>query len=314
MHPAYSVIVFTTASGAGLGLLSLAALSGLAHGAVSNRQFGIVCVAAALGLITLGLMASTLHLGHPERAWRALSQWRSSWLSREGVAALATYPAAALFASGWLGLIASPALLTAAAAATIVLCLLTLLCTAMIYASLMAIPQWRDRLVVPVYFVMAIATGGVLLTALAGFSGLDVPALRYFTLAAIVAAAVLKLAYWRRIDTAPDRYSIGQATGLGRPGSVRQWEVPHTAENFVMKEMGYRVARAHADKLRRYVVAALFVCGATVIAQGTVEGLAAVVLALLSVALAAIAVLIERWLFFAEARHLSTLYYGAKSA
>ena len=81
-----------------------------------------------------------------------------------------------------------------------------------------------------------------------------------------------------------------------------------------MKEMGYRVARAHADKLRRYVVAAFFVCGATVIAQGTVAGLAAVVLALLSIALAAIAAGIERWLFFAEARHSPLSTTGPESA
>jgi Fe-S-cluster-containing dehydrogenase component len=42
------------------------------------------------GLAVAGLLASTFHLGHPERAWRALSQWRSSWLSREGIAAIAT--------------------------------------------------------------------------------------------------------------------------------------------------------------------------------------------------------------------------------
>jgi hypothetical protein len=49
-------------------------------------------------LVSLGLLSSTFHLGHPERAWRAFSQWRSSWLSREGVAAVATYlPAGLLF-------------------------------------------------------------------------------------------------------------------------------------------------------------------------------------------------------------------------
>ncbi len=313
MHPAYSVIVFTTASGAGYGLLILAALTALAHGPASNRPFGIASVALALGLITLGLLSSTLHLGHPERAWRALSQWRSSWLSREGVAALVTYPVALLFAAGWLGFSTAP-LLAFAAVATIVLCAATLLCTAMIYASLSAVPQWRDPLVVPVYFIMSLATGGVLLTAMATFFGLDVPALRYLTLAAIVAAAVSKLVYWRRIDTKPDAFSIEQATGLGRLGKVRQWEVPHTAENFIMKEMGYRVARSHADRLRRYAFASFCICGASVIAQGPAPGLTADVVAALSIVLAAIAVLIERWLFFAEARHVSILYYGARTA
>jgi DMSO reductase anchor subunit len=314
MHPAYSVLVFTTASGAGYGLLALVALSALAHGPASNRLFGIASLAIALGLITVGLVSSTLHLGHPERAWRALSQWRSSWLSREGIAALATYPAALLFALGWLDFIASPLLLWSGALATVVSCTATVLCTAMIYASLKAVPQWQDPLVVPVYFMMGLATGGVLLTAVAGYFVGPLPALRYFTLAALTAAALMKLVYWRRIDTAPDAFTIEQATGLGRLGKVRQWEVPHTAENFVMKEMGYRVARLHADRLRRYVIAAFFLCGAAVIAQGLVAGPARAALAVLSVALAAIAVLMERWLFFAEARHVSTVFYGARSA
>jgi DMSO reductase anchor subunit len=34
-------------------------------------------MALAVGLVSVGLLSSTLHLGHPERAWRALSQWRS---------------------------------------------------------------------------------------------------------------------------------------------------------------------------------------------------------------------------------------------
>ncbi len=45
----------------------------------------------ALVLIGGGLLSSTLHLGNPQRAWRALSQWRSSWLSREGVMAMLTF-------------------------------------------------------------------------------------------------------------------------------------------------------------------------------------------------------------------------------
>ena len=55
----------------------------------------------ALGLISAGLLSSAGHLGRPERAWRAFSQWRSSWLSREGVASVATFVPAGLFAIGW---------------------------------------------------------------------------------------------------------------------------------------------------------------------------------------------------------------------
>src|SRR5436190_21342228 len=97
MNPAYSVILFTTASGAGYGLLALLGLVGFNHGPASSFIFGLVALVIALGLITVGLLSSTFHLGHPERAWRAFSQWRSSWLSREGVAAVLTYVPAVLF-------------------------------------------------------------------------------------------------------------------------------------------------------------------------------------------------------------------------
>ena len=101
MHPAYSVIVFTTASGAGLGLLAWLALLGLLDLVATERWLGFTGLALAFVLITGGLLSSTSHLGRPERAWRAFSQWRTSWLSREGVAAVATYVPAGVLGIGW---------------------------------------------------------------------------------------------------------------------------------------------------------------------------------------------------------------------
>ena len=101
MHPAYSVIFFTTATGAGYGLLApfgLAAGFGLLP---ADFGFALAGTAMAYVLIVAGLLSSTFHLGHPERAWRALSQWRSSWLSREGVLAIAAFGPTGLFAYGW---------------------------------------------------------------------------------------------------------------------------------------------------------------------------------------------------------------------
>ena len=98
MHPAYSVILFTTASGAGYGLLVWLALGGMLGLVPAERWLGIVGFGLAFALITAGLLSSTAHLGRPERAWRAFSQWRSSWLSREGVMAVATYVPAGLLA------------------------------------------------------------------------------------------------------------------------------------------------------------------------------------------------------------------------
>src|SRR5262249_20108209 len=129
MHPALSVILFTTASGAGYGLLILVAVFAALGAVPAHAGFGIATFGTALGLITFGLLSSTFHLGHPERAWRAFSQWRSSWLSREGVASVATYAPALAFAFGWIWLgerWSALGLLTALGA------VVTLVCTGMI--------------------------------------------------------------------------------------------------------------------------------------------------------------------------------------
>ena len=144
MHPAYSVILFTTASGAGYGLLALLGLVGINHGPASSLAFALTALLIALGLITVGLLSSTLHLGHPERAWRALSQWRSSWLSREGIAALVTYVPALAFGLVWSGLVDWPRAIGGLGLITAVLCALTVYCTGKIYDTLPTIRAARQ--------------------------------------------------------------------------------------------------------------------------------------------------------------------------
>src|ERR1700743_1805297 len=98
MHPAYSVIFFTSASGGGYFLLVLLGVFGGLGVLPPDAVLGLIAFGLAFAMLTAGLLSSTFHLGHPERAWRAFSQWRSSWLSREGVLSVATYVPAGLFA------------------------------------------------------------------------------------------------------------------------------------------------------------------------------------------------------------------------
>lgn len=306
MHPPYSVILFSTASGAGYGLLALLGLAGFNHGQASSLGFGLACLIIALGLITVGLLASTLHLGHPERAWRALSQWRSSWLSREGIAAVATYIPALLFGLAWIGLTDAPAFIGPFGIVTALFCILTVFCTGKIYSSLPTIAAWAQPLTVPVYLAFALATGAGLLAAITVFFGRFQLFLAVFTAIAIAITILLKLLYWRAIDATPQTSNLGSATGLGRSGEVRQWEVPHTAINFVQKEMGYAIARKHAGKLRRLVIILLAAAFAAILLAIVLPPFA--IPACLAMLLAAI---VERWLFFAEAKHVSMVFYGA---
>ena len=310
MHPAYSVILFTTVSGAGYGLLALAGLTGFSHGPASSFLFAATVMVIGLALVTAGLLSSTFHLGRPERAWRAFSQWRSSWLSREGVVAVVTFVPAIVFAAAWTGLLALPGLTGASGIALAIMCTVTVFCTAMIYASLPTIRQWRQPLTIPVYLAFALATGASLLQAIAEVFSRGQFFLSTLTTLSVVLVLIFKLFYWRRIDTEKQGYTIGDATGLGRlGGEVRQWEVPHTGTNYVMKEMGYVVARRHAKKLRGIVMTLLIIAA---LASGVAPFVGLVALVAAPAAFAA--AVVERWLFFAEARHVVNLFYGAESA
>ena len=319
MHPAFSVILFTTLSGAGYGLLAAIAMAILAQGQPARALLMLLLL--ALAMITVGLLSSLAHLGKPLRAWRAMSQWRSSWLSREGVMSLLTYvPALGLGALLLPNLIAStpqaPALHgnafgIATCLAAIAGAVLTVVCTAMIYASLKPIPAWRHALVVPAYLLFALLCGSALLAAglsVLGTVGHAGGELAFVVAGAAIATGAAKLAYWRGIERAPLTVTRGDAVGLpGRDISV--FERPHTEDNYLTREMGFVVARKHARTLRM-IALVLFAVLPTVLSALAWVLPASATVAFPLAALAALAgAWVERWLFFAEARHLVTLYY-----
>jgi sulfite dehydrogenase (quinone) subunit SoeC len=313
MNPAPSIVLFTTASGAGYGMLFWLGLLRPLGLLPASPAFGLIALGLALFLVTVGLLSSTVHLGRPERAWRAFSQWRSSWLSREGVAAVATYVPAVVFGlsllAGWPAPASVSGLLMAAGAVA------TVYCTGMIYASLKPVRQWRHRLVVPGYLMLASFSGATVVAMTAAYWGqATAPA----TLAALgaVASFLMKRAYWRDIDApaAADSPTIESATGLGRIGRTRPLDPPHTETNYLLREMGYRIARKHAAKLRRVALLAGFAAPLVLSLLALAAGGVALPVLLLSAAtaLALLGLLAERWLMFAEATHTVTLYYAGR--
>ncbi len=312
MHPALSIIFFTTASGAGYGLLVLIAWGALVDHLAPQASFGICAFATALGLVGAGLLSSLGHLGHPERAWRALTQWRSSWLSREGVMALLTFLPALAFAWTWIvsGEISKPA-----AALTIAGAIVTTVCTAMIYASLKPVRAWRNPWTVPIYLVLGFYSGALLTGLLLAAYGLRGPFITFLVAVLGVVGAALKLGYWRFLDGGAAASTAETATGLGSIGKVRMLDPPHTESNYLLKEMGYRVARKHAGTLRLVVL--LFGFGLPILLSllATLgSSPVAIVCSLAAAASGGLGMIVERWLFFAEAKHTVTLYYGASTA
>lgn len=309
MHPAPSIIVFTTLTGLGYGLTVMLGIGVVDATALEGR----VGYGFAVILIGAGLISSTLHLGHPERAWRALSQWRSSWLSREGVLAILTFVPLLIAA---LGSIVFGAAWHLAGIAAAVLSLMTVYSTSMIYASLKTVHQWHSVLTSVVFVLFALAGGLLIAVLLRAVSGTVPPGLVLAALIGLGLAWLTKIVWWRRADTERGPSNIGSATRLADFGSVRRLEQPHTESNYLTQEMGFRVARKHAATLRRgAVLFGLFVPAALLLLVLLMPpGALAPWLLAIAVVCHLAGVLIERWLFFAEARHTVMLYYGEQTA
>lgn len=310
MHPARSVILFTTASGLGFGMMVWLGLGLGPAGPVA----GPVAAAAALALAGVGLLASTFHLGNPQRFLMAFSQWRSSWLSREGVVAVAVMAVFGLYALLWI----FGAQLTALGVVAALLALLTVICTAMIYAQLRTVPRWASPWTAPMFVAYALA-GGVLAVSLArSAAGEAVPPGLGLILLACTAVAYVQRRVWEGIRLSGAAGTPESATGLDATGRVRLLESPHSSPNYVMKEMVYAVARRHAQKINLFAVLAglfaplfLFALFREPGGFGLPAGLATpgLALALLLHAAGAVA---ARWLFFAEAEHVVGFYYGRR--
>src|SRR5438094_236833 len=250
MHPSLSIVFFTTASGAGFALLMLLGLAVPLGLLPASVWFGFVALAIAIVLAVAGLVSSVFHLGRPERAWRAFSQWRSSWLSREGVMSVLTFVPAAIFAIGWIffgvtdGVVGLFGFLAAIWAAV------TIACTRLIFEALKPIHQWHNRWVVPNYFTLGVMAGFLLLDLLIRFWVVRPVGTPLLALLTVLAAWWSKEAYWRFIDTTSAPSTVASATALGSRGPVRMLEPPHTQDNYLLQEMGFRIARKHKTRLR----------------------------------------------------------------
>lgn len=289
MNPAPSVIIFTVFSGLGFGFMAFLAAGALEVSGLAALVTWGIGYALAVG----GLVSSTFHLGNPQRALLAFTQWRTSWLSREAWASVATLLALAPVAlSDWLGLGLPPVFGIVAAA----LCAVTVFCTAMIYTQIRAVPRWHHP-VTPALFLGFAAAGGATLSG-------QVAAATVLTLALLL---LLALAF-----TLGDRQfarvgvTLAEATGLGRVGTPTLFELPHTAGNYLLKEMIHIVGRKHAVKLRWIAMGLIALALPVLLLLPVHLGLALATLVHVAGALVA------RWLFFAEAEHVVGLYYGRR--
>ncbi len=306
MHPALSVIFFTVTAGAGYGVLFLLGITRMAN-LVPNISPDQLTAMGLVGLVlvTAGLISSTFHLANPKNAWRSFTRFKTSWLSREAVFAVLFYPVCLVWLAfewftGNTGATAFFALLTA------VLAVIVLVCTAMIYASLKTIRQWHTALT-PVNFVLlGLLLGSLIVGLMLAQQGLATSRLLGLALVVLVVAALVKIIYFYWIGQ-PAGPTINTALGFTR-ATVRLLDVGHSSDTFHTKEFGFQVDKVKLIWLRGITILAAFVLPLLLV-SGLFGDVGFGTLALAAVS-AYLGVFVERWLFFAEARHVVNLYHG----
>lgn len=309
MKPAASIILFSTLAGMAQGLVVLCvALVWL----VERPAPLALLLWAATGLTVLALGASFFHLGQPLRAWRAVLMWRTSWMSREVIVLPAFMAVTGLWA-----LAASGAPLPAAAQAALpVLALLLALalwwCTAMIYACLRFVQEWAHPVTIANYTLIGLASGlvaGCALTALAGQAALAL-AMAPWAVAATALAWAVRAWSLRRNAALKPRSTAQTATGI-RATRVVQTSMGLTGGSFNTREFFHGATQQLMRGMRTWFQVLGFGAPAALLLLALATGSAT--LGALALPLQFTGLLMERWFFFAQARHPQNIYYQVVS-
>jgi sulfite dehydrogenase (quinone) subunit SoeC len=310
MHPAFSVIIFTTLAGAAQGLVVTLAVARLLQGELP-RGFLLASLSVALVLLLVSLVASSFHLGRPERAWRAVLMWRTSWLSREVIVLPAFIGIVALWlALEWSG--ALPGLLPAVMLLAIALALALWLCTAMIYACLKFIEEWAHPLTVVNYLLLGLASGLLLTAALATLAGATGAALHAgaWALGMTLLAALMRGAALVRNAGIRHRSTLQSATGI-RGANLRQTSMGMSAGAFNTREFFHGKPLWMLQRIKHAFLLLAFAL--PVLLMALALGSREPAWLLPALAIQYVGLLAERWFFFAQAKHPQNLYYQVVS-
>ena len=289
MHPAPSIILFTVLSGFGFGLISII---GLLQFLSVISMFDLI-IYSIIGVIfaTVGLVSSFFHLANKKNAIKSLSQWQTSWLSREAIASI--FCLLVVFGN-IIWAVSQNNYISEVGVVLFFLSLLTIFTTSMIYAQLKTVPSWNNALT-PAIFVCAALTGGAILLT------------DYASLVLLLVFGTLQISFWYIADRGfqDKETSVGTALGYNKNEEIRPFDVAHTNRNYLLNEMVYKVARKHSVKIRyiSFFMAFVFPMSLILIFPNNFS------VSVSAITIHLIGIYFSRWLFFAEAKHSVSFYY-----
>jgi len=322
MHPAISIIFLTTLIGAGQGLF-LALYSGQLYSAFKVLpaqdpvHFYTLGSLLALALLVAGLVSSFFHLGRPGRAWRAASQWRTSWMSREVIILPAFMASVAVWGwihySGWnpllftLGDSYSVDLMLVCSVVATVFCFALFLCTGMIYAGIKMLQEWATPLTVINYTLFGAASGFMLA---AGFAAWQGSALTGFFAGWAIILTILVLitraaSLFRNARIKP-KSTLQTAIGI-RHTHIEQKAQGSMGGSFNTREYFHGASTRKYKNVKWAFLILVFPIPLCLLSAGLISNLPGLFVAAFLVQY--VGLLMERWFFFAQANHPQNLYY-----
>ena len=290
MHPAPSIILFTVLSGFGFGLISIVGLLQF----LSQISVVNIIIFSLVGLFfsTVGLISSFFHLANKKNAIKSMSQWQTSWLSREAISSILCL-SIVLGNICWVFIVNK--YINVVGIVLFLLSLFTIFTTSMIYAQLKTVPSWNNILTPALFIFAALAGGSILL-------------MDYASLVLLLIFGVFQVLFWYIADQSfiYKETSVGTALGFSKNEDIRAFDVAHTNRNYLLNEMVYKVARKHAIKIRyiSFFAAFVFPMSLTLVFPGNFS------VSVLIIASHLVGIYFSRWLFFAEAKHSVGFYYN----
>lgn len=311
MKPDSAVIYFTVASGVGYGMIVVLSILFLTNELNYIINAKIIISILSLFLVSSGLLASTKHLSHPERAWHALSQWRTSWLSREGLFAIIAFFPILTFYYLWIFQYNSNLIYFFIMISSL-LSILTVYCTSKIYASLKTEPAWHNPLVPIIYILNSIVSGSLVIFLIFFYYNIYNLVLTNLIVIILPSTLFIKLLYWYSIRLKKTS-NTRSALNLGKNNKVSFFEGPHTGENYLTTEMINKIDRIKSISYRSVFCILTYVTPVYCIIQEpylVVSHKISLITFCLTTIMAIFGMFIERWLFFIESQHSVSLYYG----
>ena len=307
MRPQFSIIFFTTLAGMAQGLLFFIALLNIEAPILSAPFLAILALPVSFILLTLGLVASFFHLGHPERAWRAAMMWRTSWLSREVIA----LPAVMLLTAMTFLFIVSGLVPAWLWIALLISILALWICTAKIYQCIRFIQEWSHPSTLSNFILLGLTSGSLLLEFLLMLwnepgAPLGMSMISGANFILLFLALNLKLWIWRRNQKLKPKSNLASATGI-KGNNIRQTSMGFMGGSFNTREFFHHQTDRVISNIRKIILLMTYI-GPMILLAFSMNSPSIIQIAI-ALVMHYIGLLAERWMFFAEANHPQNLYY-----